>query len=267
MNKGKISNILRDLGLMHFTDRVRYYLQSRRNKSANQDFQSNNPDVKLPPDYLMYESFQINYEKYLNGGRAVAEWIVKSLRKYNTSQDVHVLDWGCGPGRVVRHLPSILGSSSKIYGTDYNEKSINWCKMNLKGIDFNLNSLEPSLPYSNDTFDFIYGISIFTHLSEEMHYNWVHELRRVLRPGGIMLFTTQGHNFKQIMTPTEIAQYDSGKLVVRGKVTEGHRTYSAFHPDSFMRNLFQDDEVLEVIIQEHETGKAAPQDAWIVRKG
>lgn len=266
MNKGKISNLLRKLNLMHLTDRVRYYIQSFKNRQINKAFLSANPDIKLPPDYLMYESFQINYQKYLIGGKEVANWIVGHLRRFNSSEEITLLDWGCGPGRVVRHMPEILGPSANVYGTDYNEKSIKWCKENLNNIDFNLNSLEPSLPYENEKFDFIYGISIFTHLSEEMHYKWAKELNRVLKKDGILFVTTQGDNFKKIMSPAEEIQYDRGELVIRGNVVEGHRTYSAFHPDSFMRSLFAEDTVLDVIIQEEKEGKATPQDAWIVKK-
>jgi len=266
MNKGKISNLLRKLKLMHFTDRVRYIIQSRKNKQANKTFLIENPEVKLPPNYLMYESFQINYQKYMEGGREVAKWVVDSLANHSSIAKVTILDWGCGPGRVIRHMPDLLGEGSKVYGTDYNSKSITWCRDNLPNIDFNLNTLEPKLPYEDGTFDFIYGISIFTHLSEEMHYKWTAELSRVLKQNGLLFLTTQGDNFKSIMTPEEIAKYEKGELVVRGNVVEGHRTYSAFQPDSFMRSLFANDKVEEVIIQDVKGGKATPQDAWIVRK-
>jgi len=266
MNKGKISNLLRKLNLMHLTDRVRYIIQSRKNKKANKAYLAANPNVKLPPNYLMYESFQINYQKYMEGGREVAKWVVDSIAEHTSLEKVTVLDWGCGPGRVIRHMPDLLGSVSKVYGTDYNSKSIAWCKENLPRIEFNLNTLDPKLPYPDGTFDFIYGISIFTHLSEDMHYKWTSELRRVLKKDGLLFLTTQGDNFKSIMTPYEIDKYDKGELVVRGNVVEGHRTYSAFQPDSFMRALFDGDKVEEVIIQDVQGGKATPQDAWIVRK-
>jgi len=64
MKRGQISNFLRKTGLIYQTDRIRYFLECYKNKVANQTFRKNNPEVKLPPDYLIYESFQINYEKY-----------------------------------------------------------------------------------------------------------------------------------------------------------------------------------------------------------
>src|SRR5690606_21036025 len=114
-----------------------------------------------------------------------------------------------------------------LYGTDYNRKSIEWCSDNLKGINFNNNKLEADLPWAKNYFDIVYGLSIFTHLSETLHFDWFKELMRVLKPEGIFLFTTQGNNFTIKLTEQELKLFRKGELVIRGKVTEGHRTYSA----------------------------------------
>ncbi len=114
--------------------------------------------------------------------------------------------------------------------------------------------------------DIIYGISIFTHLSEQMHYQWYAELYRILKPNGIMLLTSQGNNFRDKLTERELNEYENNQLVVRGKVKEGHRTFSAFHPKGFMLNLFSNAQVLEHIVSEPQKGRGLPQDVWIVRK-
>ncbi|MDZ7626596.1 MAG: hypothetical protein U5J96_19370 [Ignavibacteriaceae bacterium] len=40
-------------------------------------FKEKNPDVILPPDYMIYESFQMNYENYYNDSVSTAEWLDK----------------------------------------------------------------------------------------------------------------------------------------------------------------------------------------------
>ena len=64
MKKGDISNLLRRLNLIYLTDWMRYYVQYFKNYRSNQAFKHAHPEVKLPPDYLIYESFQIDYKKY-----------------------------------------------------------------------------------------------------------------------------------------------------------------------------------------------------------
>lgn len=266
MTKGQISNVLRRIGLLHFTDRMRYYFERFKSRKINKNFKVNNPDIKLPPDYLIYESFQINYKKYYTDSMQSANWIVEHLRKHIDLNDKKVLDWGCGPGRIIRHLPSIINNGCKFYGTDYNKQSIDWCSENIPDIQFNCNTLEASLPYSDNFFDVIYGLSILTHLSEQRHYDWYKELYRTLKPDGIMLLTTQGDNFKIKLTDSERLKYNNGALIIRGNVKEGHRIFSAFQPTAFMEKLFDEAKILEHIITKPNNGKWLPQDIWIIKK-
>lgn len=266
MKKGQISNLLRKVRLLYTLDFIRFHVERFKNRKINREFKAKHPELKLPPDYLLYESFQINYQKYYTDSKDTANWLVDLFKKHIDINNKRVLDWGCGPARVIRHLPGAMGEDCEFFGTDYNRKSIEWCTANIEGVNFNLNPLEAKLPYDDNSLDIIYGISIFTHLSEQMHYNWFSELYRVLKPNGIMLLTTQGDNFKVKLTDQEIEQYNNDNLVVRGKVKEGHRTFSAFHPGGFMRHLFRDTDILEHIENKPETDKWLPQDIWVIRK-
>lgn len=265
MNKGQISNLLRQAGLLFFTDKIRYYIERAKNRKINADFKKSHPHFVLPPDYLLYESFQLNYKKYYDS-IDTAKWLANYFSRHTILKNKKILDWGCGPGRVIRHLPTAIGNGCEYFGTDYNSRTIGWCSKNLPGIHFNNNSLEAKLPYQDNFFDIIYGISIFTHLSEQMHHEWYSELFRILKPGGILFLTTQGNHFKPKLTEPELKKYNEGKLIVRGKVKEGHRTFSAFQPIGFMRDLFRNVEVLEHEEPVPEKGKGLPQDIWIVRK-
>lgn len=266
MKRGQISNLLRRFRLIYFADWLRYYLQKNKNRKINTNFKSQHPEVKLPPDYLIYESFQLHYQNYYTGSIETAKWLTDHFRNHLDLKNKRILDWGCGPGRVIRHLPDVIGNGCEYFGTDYNEKSIDWCSKNLTDIHFNKNSLNAQLPYDDNYMDVIYGLSIFTHLSEQLHYDWYNELFRVLKPNGIMFLTTQGENFKVKMTDVEIQKYNENKLVVRGNVKEGHRTYSAFHPPEFMRNLFSNVEILEHIDRKPGKGDWLPQEIWIIKK-
>lgn len=79
MKKGDISIFLRLLKLLKLTDYIRYLYFKIKNRKKNSTFLQNNPDVKLPPDYLMYESFQIDYEEYFTKSRNSAKWVQTGL--------------------------------------------------------------------------------------------------------------------------------------------------------------------------------------------
>ncbi|MBI9035774.1 MAG: class I SAM-dependent methyltransferase [Bacteroidales bacterium] len=266
MNKGTLSNLFRSLGLMHLIDNIRYFYYKNKNKKANQEFKNKYPNIKLPPDYLIYESFQINYNEYYTKSRESAQWLIDNFRKHIPLESGNILDWGCGPGRIIRHFPELLGEKFNIYGTDYNERSIDWCKNNLENINFNHNGLEANLPYNENHFDVIFAISIFTHLSEEKHYEWFNELLRTMKPGGIFFFSTHGNAFFNKLSETEKRKFKNGEIIERGSVTEGHRVYTAFHPDAFMHKLLKDVKILEHVEQPEPTTGKHQQDIWIIQK-
>jgi len=264
IKKGNLSVLLRQFGLMHLVDNSRYLFYKVKNQKKNKIFLKNYPNVKLPADYLIYESFQLDYTEYYTKSRETAQWLLDYFSKYIHLKNVKILDWGCGPGRIIRHIPELLDKRSEIYGTDYNQKSIKWCRENLPGISFIHNSMEAELPYEDNFFDVIFGISIFTHLSESMHYARFKELYRILKPGGILFLTTHGKVFIDKLTASEKEKYLNDKLVIRGKVKEGHRTFTAYHPKQFMEQLFSKMQILEHV--PGVSNEKPQQDIWIVKK-
>ncbi|WP_375417333.1 class I SAM-dependent methyltransferase [uncultured Hymenobacter sp.] len=266
MTKAALSTWLRRAGLMHLADTVRFRLLQRRYRAGNEAFRRENPGVSLPPDYLMYESFKLSYRSYYEGGRETAAWVKGHLAPFLPLQNQLILDWGCGPGRVIRHLPAVIGGGCRFVGTDANAESVAWCRAQLPGITFLLNEMIPPLAADAGAFDAAYGISIFTHLSASAHESWLAELLRVLRPGGVLLLTTHGGAFRPILTPAERALFDAGQLVERRHVREGHRVFAAFQPAPFLHRLFAGR--LEVL--RHEPGQwqghTASQDVWVLRK-
>ena len=145
------------------------------------------------------------------------------------------------------------------------KKYIAWCGKNIPSVAFKINNIAPPLDFEDDFFDVIYGISVFTHLSEELCYKWFHELIRVTKPGGIIFLTLSGDVFKMKMTNAEKSLFDNGDMIVKAKTKEGHRTFAAFHPVSFIKTLAGNNAILE-----HEPGiikNGKPQqDIWIIQK-
>lgn len=93
----------------------------------------------------------------------------------------------------------------------------------------------------------------------------VEELLRILKPGGIILFTVHGNAFRVKLTHSEISRFDEGNLVVKSGTRVGHRTYAAFQPDQFINELVGNNEILEHVKGENQNGNLQ-QDVWIVLK-
>ena len=144
----------------------------------------------------------------------------------------HILDFGCGCGRTLRYLlPHVNGASpgsadstggptgnptgpvrpeTTITGVDVNERAIAWCQDHLAPARFQTNHVVPPLPFAKRSFDLIYSISVFTHLAEENHLQWIAELRRVCCPGGMVILTKHGEHALQRLKESEEIRADIG---------------------------------------------------------
>lgn len=98
-----------------------------------------------------------------------------------------VLDFGCGSGRVIRHLLP-LAPQCELWGSDIDRRCIQWDEQHLGPASFVVNGEVPPLPFEDGKFDLIYALSVFTHISTHWA-SWLLELDRVLAPGGRIVAT------------------------------------------------------------------------------
>ena len=127
-------------------------------------------------------------------GRTVSFNIYSALRSASITlpTKAQILDFGCGCGRVVRYFYN-LHEKSAFFGTDTDEEAIAWCQTNLAEIgSFSENKALPPLPFGDKYFDFVYSISVFTHLPEDLQFAWLEELRHVTKQHGYVLISTHG---------------------------------------------------------------------------
>ncbi|MBZ5631951.1 MAG: class I SAM-dependent methyltransferase [Acidobacteriia bacterium] len=117
------------------------------------------------------------------------------------------LDFGCGCGRTLlwlaRQFPGV-----RWHGTDVDAESVEWCRSSIPGGVFSVNGPLPPLPYGDGTFDLIYAVSVFTHLSEQHQQAWLPELRRVLKPGGLLLLSFHSKNVWQPLEDASAVERD-----------------------------------------------------------
>jgi SAM-dependent methyltransferase len=166
----RIQYILRSVGLLNFVEKFRFISSGLKNARENSSFKIKNPNYKLPPQYLAYDAYSApDWNFYKISGQKTAIALSEIAKHHmNNNRITNILEWGCGPARVTRHIHNAFGYETKVYGSDYNSESIKWCGKNIPDITFVLNNLLPPLPFDSSAFDFVYAISVFTHLSESV---------------------------------------------------------------------------------------------------
>ena len=111
-----------------------------------------------------------------------------------------LLDFGGATGRVARHFYA-QDDLAEIMICDININNVDWVLEYLpSGVAAFKNSAEPPLPIPDDYFDVVAAFSVFTHISE-YELGWLYELRRILKPNGI-LYTTVHNDDTWAMLPS-----------------------------------------------------------------
>lgn len=150
----------------------------------------------------------------------------RSLRQFRS-----ILEFGCGYGRLTRYLFA-LAPEADIFGSDISARDIAWCRRTYPKGHFTLNQPKPPLSLADGQCDLIFSYSVFTHLSEQTHKDWLRELARILRPGGLMLHTTHSAlclRLIDMFSPERLPKYGLG-----GSVEEFLASGKAYHyvPDA-----------------------------------
>jgi SAM-dependent methyltransferase len=129
-------------------------------------------------------------EFFESTGRDRRRAISRVLPEGYSFEGRRVLDFGCGAGRVLRHFAP-EAAEAEFWGCDLHPPTIDWLSENLSPpMRFFVNDRRP-MPQPDDYFDLIYTLSVFTHITSEWS-DWLLELHRVLKPGGLLLATFMG---------------------------------------------------------------------------
>ncbi len=111
-----------------------------------------------------------------------------------------MLDFGCGAGRFLRNILD-WGEIAEIHGSDLDQPMAAWAEANLcppiAGIE--VNGFDPPLSYPDDHFDVVTAFSVFTHLGVNWA-EWLLEVRRVLKPGGLLIASILDEACAQTLT-------------------------------------------------------------------
>lgn len=153
----------------------------------------------VPPQGMIYTGggdFEAQGHLFLNYFRTYAD----------LQPDQHVLDVGSGIGRMAVPLTNFLSEKGRYEGFDVVKKGIDWCNKHIttrhSNFTFRYVALANDLyneseakatdfqfPYPDAQFDFVFLISVFTHMLPEEVEHYLSEIQRVLKPDGVAFST------------------------------------------------------------------------------
>jgi SAM-dependent methyltransferase len=147
-------------------------------------------------------------ERYEHEGAALHEVVVEALGPDWAWEGKRVLDFGCGAGRVLRQFWDVA-DVAELHGAELDAACVRWLQQNLSPPAQIVRSSErPPLPYPDQSFDAVWAIWVFTHLTDTWTA-WLLELRRVLKPGGILIASLMGPGVSE---PLALEPWDADRI-------------------------------------------------------
>ena len=165
-------------------DHVHFPLAGRDESAA--------PDaLPLPPLRLAQRIGSVTLADFDQSGRGIRDSIVRVLPEDWSWEGKRCLDFGSGVGRALRHFAE-EAQQAEFWGCDIDGSSIRWSVQNLSPpFRFFQIGEVPTLPFEDNSFDLVTAISVLSHIHTTWH-QWLMEIRRVLKPGGIVFVTFLG---------------------------------------------------------------------------
>ena len=241
-----------------------FRFQQKKYSHSNSNFQVNHPQLPIPPNELLYETGQINYQWYWESGKEAAAEIASFCHHFQLTHPHQILDWGCGVGRVTRHLPEFF-SEATITGTDINQKNIDWLNAHCPGIQWLITDEITKRTFIS--FDLIIGISVLTHIPTTEQTNCLQLLHHLLEEDGLAYISTRGSHYDAELSTEEKKQLSARGMLTCGGKDPGSRAMRTYHTPTGMQTLLGSH--FDLLL--YYDGKKFPgilggQDLWLIKK-
>lgn len=161
-------------------------------------------------DYIFKRTGREAIPSYFSGGHANAAQARRGLeRAFGKATNLKVLEFAAGYGRVSRHARTFFGDQ-RYTASDIHAEAVKFLRQEC-GLDAAVSAHEPEHLEVGRGYDYIFVLSLFSHLPDRSFGRWLSALYSILADRGVILFTTHG-DFARRKFPTPFEDMlDRGK--------------------------------------------------------
>jgi SAM-dependent methyltransferase len=154
----------------------------------------------MPPEHLQIAVAAMVGDETLRHGFSVYKAFRALIEKHSgpVADRRAILDFGCGWGRVMRFFLKDI-EPARLWGIEMRADQVAQAQATNKWCNFQHVNKEPPTPLPDGGFDVIFAFSVFSHISEKVHKEWLGEFRRILASGGLIIVTTWGREKVQFL--------------------------------------------------------------------
>jgi ubiquinone/menaquinone biosynthesis C-methylase UbiE len=141
--------------------------------------------------------------------------LVRLAQERNLRPDA-ILDFGYGIGNSTtffrRNFPA-----AKLSSADVSQRSLDVAESRFAGMATSLRIEDMRIPADSDSFSIAFSACVFHHIPHEEHVQWLRELHRITRPGGMLAIFE--HNPMNPLTVRSVNQcpFDENAHLIKAK--------------------------------------------------
>jgi len=123
---------------------------------------------------------------YFENGAANAQQVRELMASLGLAKDARVMEFASGYGRVTRHLKDL-----NFVACDIHPEAVSFCA-DVLGVPAIASASVPENWHPGEKYDFIFAISLWSHLPDGLFQRWLSSVCDALKPGGYLMFSTHG---------------------------------------------------------------------------
>ena len=203
----------------------------------------NSNAVSTPP-FSFSGSIPKHYEQYL-GPMFFEPYAIEVCKRIDFSSVQFALEIATGTGRVTRHLREHMPATSKLVASDISPDMLTIAKEKLKSSDIEWQNIDAQqLPLNDNSVDLI--VCCFAYMLVPDKPKAFAEAYRVLRPGGMLLFTTWD---KLELNAASYVYRNAAKKYLNDPLPQSYNLPFSMNDESLIRSMLQDTGFSKVAIE------------------
>jgi SAM-dependent methyltransferase len=199
---------------------------------------------------------------YFRGGKADAEKLLELMKLFGMNEeDSRILEFASGYGRITRHFTK----RCNVTASDIHPAAVEMIQSRLNTPAY-VSSHAPHELAIPGQYDFVFAISLFSHLPDATFAPWIAALLSLTKPGGHLMFTTHGPKGAQTFPELPPPGPDGIGFIPLSEQTDldGHRYGTTTVTPEYVRQKIVS--VGGELVSYDEIEWWGFQDQWIVRR-
>ena len=169
-----------------------------------------------------------------------SEYKISYLRRVADSRGLKIdkiFDFGSGIGNSIIHFRNHFPESI-LTCSDASLKSLKLSQKRFGGTEKYLQIPNNTIPHESNYYDLIFSACVFHHISHSEHTMWLNELRRITKPGGMIIIFE--HNPLNPLTVLVVNQcpFDVNAKLIRASLLLNELKESNWHNGHIRYHIF-----------------------------